>query len=29
MGLFDRFKKQESKGQEFYCVVGLGNPGKQ
>lgn len=29
MGLFDRFKKQESKGQEFYCIVGLGNPGKQ
>ena len=29
MGLFDRFKNQESKGQEFYCIVGLGNPGRQ
>ena len=29
MGLFDRFKQQETKGQEFYCVVGLGNPGRQ
>lgn len=29
MGLFDRFKNQEFKGQEFYCVVGLGNPGRQ
>jgi len=29
MGLFDRFKKQESKGQEFFCIVGLGNPGRQ
>lgn len=28
MGLFDRFKNQQ-KGQEFYCIVGLGNPGKQ
>ena len=28
MGLFDRFKNQESKGQEFYCIVGLGNPGR-
>ena len=29
MGLFDRFRNQESKGQEFYCIVGLGNPGRQ
>lgn len=29
MGLFDRFKNQESKGQEFFCIVGLGNPGRQ
>ena len=29
MGLFDRFKNQEAKGQEFYCIVGLGNPGRQ
>ena len=29
MGLFDRFRNQETKGQEFYCVVGLGNPGRQ
>lgn len=29
MGLFDRFKKEESRGQEFYCIVGLGNPGRQ
>ena len=29
MGLFDRFKNQETKGQEFYCIVGLGNPGRQ
>lgn len=29
MGLFDRFRKQESKGQEFFCIVGLGNPGRQ
>ena len=29
MGLFDRFGNQESKGQEFYCIVGLGNPGRQ
>ncbi len=28
MGLFDRFKKQE-KGQEFFVVAGLGNPGRQ
>jgi len=24
MGLFDRFKNQEARGQEFYCIVGLG-----
>ncbi|MDO4530763.1 MAG: aminoacyl-tRNA hydrolase [Bacillota bacterium] len=29
MGLFDRFRNHESKGQEFYCIVGLGNPGRQ
>nr|WP_294682590.1 aminoacyl-tRNA hydrolase [uncultured Anaerotignum sp.] len=29
MGLFDRFKNQESRGQEFYCIVGLGNPGRE
>lgn len=29
MGLFDRFRNQESKGQEFFCIVGLGNPGRQ
>ena len=29
MGLFDRFRNQETKGQEFYCIVGLGNPGRQ
>ena len=29
MGLFDRFRNQETKGQEFYCIVGLGNPGKE
>lgn len=29
MGLFDRFKNQESKGQEIFCIVGLGNPGRQ
>lgn len=29
MGYFDRFKKQESRGQEFFCIVGLGNPGRQ
>lgn len=29
MGLFDRFRNQEAKGQEFYCIVGLGNPGRQ
>ena len=29
MGLFDRFRNQESKGQDFYCIVGLGNPGRQ
>lgn len=29
MGLFDRFKNQESKGQEFFCIVGLGNPGRE
>ena len=29
MGLFDRFRNQESKGQEFYCIVGLGNPGRE
>lgn len=29
MGLFDRIKNQESKGQEFFCIVGLGNPGRQ
>ncbi len=29
MGLFDRFKHQDIKGQEFYCIVGLGNPGRQ
>ena len=29
MGPFDRFKNQESKGQEFFCIVGLGNPGRQ
>ena len=29
MGSFDRFRNQESKGQEFYCIVGLGNPGRQ
>ena len=29
MGLFDRFRNQGSKGQEFYCIVGLGNPGRQ
>lgn len=29
MGLFDRFKNQETKGQEFYCIVGLGNPGRE
>lgn len=28
MGIFDRFKKQE-KGQEFFVVAGLGNPGRQ
>ena len=29
MGLFDRFKNQEARGQEFYCIVGLGNPGRE
>lgn len=29
MGLFDRFKNQDSRGQEFFCIVGLGNPGRQ
>ena len=29
MGLFDRFKNQESKGQELFCIVGLGNPGRE
>lgn len=29
MGLFDRFRNQESRGQEFFCIVGLGNPGRQ
>lgn len=29
MGLFDRFRNQESKRQEFFCIVGLGNPGRQ
>ena len=29
MGIFDRWKKQESKGQAFYCIVGLGNPGRE
>ena len=29
MGLFERFRHQEAKGQEFYCIVGLGNPGRQ
>ena len=29
MGLFDRLKSQDMKGQEFYCIVGLGNPGRQ
>lgn len=29
MGLFERFRNQESKGQEIFCIVGLGNPGRQ
>lgn len=29
MGLFERFKNQESKGQPLFCIVGLGNPGRQ
>ena len=28
MGLFDRFKNQE-KGQEFFVIAGLGNPGRE
>lgn len=28
MGIFDRFQKQ-SGGQEIFCIVGLGNPGRQ
>lgn len=28
MGLFDKFKNQE-RGQEFFAIVGLGNPGRQ
>ncbi len=28
MGLFERFKNQE-RGQEFFAIVGLGNPGRQ
>jgi methylase of polypeptide subunit release factors len=29
VGLFERFRHQDTKGQEFYCIVGLGNPGRQ
>ena len=28
MGLFDRFKNQD-KGQEFFVIAGLGNPGRE
>jgi len=28
MGLFDRFKKEDS-GQEWFVIVGLGNPGRE
>ena len=26
MGLFDRFKNQEARGQEFYCIGVLATP---
>ena len=29
MGLFSRFRHEDLRGQEFYCIVGLGNPGRQ
>lgn len=29
MGLFDRFRNRENEGQEIFCIVGLGNPGRQ
>lgn len=29
MGLFERFKNRDSSGQELYCIVGLGNPGRE
>lgn len=29
MGLFDRFRNRENEGQGIFCIVGLGNPGRQ
>ena len=29
MGLFDKFKQSDNQGQDWFCIVGLGNPGRQ